>query len=385
MGIRTSVVGARVSFRATSGMRRQFLHQQFGDIYRGKTVLVTGHTGFKGSWMCRWLRELGAEVIGLGLAPDKSPNHHDLLSDLCAQSYFVDIRDEKMVDEIVSRTQPSVVFHLAAQPFVLRSYEAPAETFTTNVIGTLNLFLALKRCDSTRAIVCVTSDKVYKPTAESRPFVEQDRLGGLDPYSCSKACVELLVESLRASYFSAPENKCLISSVRAGNVIGGGDWGKDRLIPDAVRAISASSRLSVRNPSFIRPWQHVLEPISGYLLVGQHLLEGHSWAASEWNFGPHVGDTYTVMEVIEQFKKTCDDLKLEIGSAVWHETKSLMVDSTKAMNQLSWSPIWSTQQSIDATARWYRHFLTTGEPSTDADIHNYVAASVSQKAIWTRG
>ncbi len=310
----------------------------FDDVYRGKRVLVTGHTGFKGSWLTYWLERLGATVFGLSLPPETAPNHFDLLPFSNDRSAWVDIRQADQVRSALDAFRPDLVFHLAAQSLVRRSYRQPTDTFGTNVMGTLHVLEAVAATSSVRGVVCVTSDKVYM-NAESRAgYVEEDRLGGHDPYSASKACSELVVESFRSSFLPirsfGQTHRCLVASARAGNVIGGGDWCEDRLIPDAARAVAQGQPIVVRNPRAVRPWQHVLEPLSGYLRLGQRLWEGEVAAAQAWNFGPEGDDEISVEEVLSEVARHWPELRIEIEGSVgtFHETHFLKVVSTKPAN-----------------------------------------------------
>ena len=257
---------------------------QFGNVYRGRRVLVTGHTGFKGSWLALWLTELGADVTGCSLAPPTSPNHWDLLG-LQIADHRLDVRDASAIARVVSQVRPEVVFHLAAQSLVRRSYREPLETWSTNVMGTANVLDACRQTAGVRAVVVVTSDKCYENQGWKRGYREDDRLGGHDPYSASKAATEMVAASYRGAFFGSKSTP-LLATGRAGNVIGGGDWSEDRLLPDVVRAIAEGSTLEIRSPQATRPWQHVLEPLSAYLLLGQKLLEGRGECEGGWNFGP---------------------------------------------------------------------------------------------------
>ncbi len=260
----------------------------FGGAYAGRTALVTGHTGFKGSWLALWLEELGCRVVGYSLPPPTEPNHFGLLSLRC-RSEAGDVRDRARLAAVVRECRPDVVFHLAAQPLVRRSYREPAETFEANALGTVSVLEAC-RATPVKAVVSVTTDKVYENREWCWGYREADPLGGFDPYSCSKACAELIAACYRGSFFNPAEygrsHRTLVATARAGNVIGGGDWAEDRLVPDLARAAAAGRPLALRNPASVRPWQHVLEPLAGYLLLGQRLLEGDARCAEAWNFGP---------------------------------------------------------------------------------------------------
>ena len=278
----------------------------FRGVYKGKKVLVTGHTGFKGSWLSLWLIKLGAKVIGYALEPPTNSNHFELLN-LDMVSIIGDIRDRDRLNAIFKKYKPEVVFHLAAQPLVRYSYINPVETFETNVMGTINVFEACRITESVKAIVNITSDKCYENKEWIWGYRESDPLGGYDPYSASKGCAELVTSSYRKSFFNpedySKKHNTLLASARSGNVIGGGDWGKDRLIPDIVRAISKNEKLYIRNPKATRPWQHVLEPLSGYLFLGQMLLEGKTEFADAWNFGPNEGCHTDVETVVKKIKR----------------------------------------------------------------------------------
>ncbi|MGH8555996.1 MAG: CDP-glucose 4,6-dehydratase, partial [Methylococcales bacterium] len=273
----------------------------FGDCYRGRRVLLTGHTGFKGSWLALWLRHLGAEVTGLALAPATTPNHWDMLG-LDISEHRIDIRDAGAMQRAALEARPNIVFHLAAQPLVRRSYRDPLETWSTNVMGTANLLEACRKISGLQTIVAVTTDKCYLNQEWPWGYRETDPLGGHDPYSASKAGAELVAASYRASFFHG-ENTPLLATARAGNVIGGGDWLEDRLVPDLIRALTKNETLEIRSPGATRPWQHVLDSLSGYLLLGQKLLECRQDFAEAWNFGPDPESNRTVAEVLAGLSK----------------------------------------------------------------------------------
>ena len=283
----------------------------FANQYQNRRVLVTGHTGFKGSWLTLWLQSLGAHISGIALPPETDPSHWDLLS-LDINSMMMDIRDVDSVQQAVTNAQPEIVFHLAAQPLVRRSYRAPLETWSTNVMGTANILDACRQQPSVKAIVAITTDKCYENQEWVWGYRETDRLGGHDPYSASKAGAELVAASYRSSFFRAPDSP-LLATARAGNVIGGGDWTEDRLIPDLARAAYAVKPLEIRSPKSTRPWQHVLECLSGYLSLGQKLLECDSAFAGGWNFGPDCGGNRQVQQVLEQLQQSWHGLEWFTG------------------------------------------------------------------------
>ena len=356
----------------------------FGGAFSGRTVFVTGHTGFKGAWLSLWLRELGAKVVGYALPPDAKPSLFEQSGlERLVDSRLGDVRDAALLEKTLGETRPEIVFHLAAQPLVRRSYEQPAETFATNVQGTANLLEAVRRTDSVRAAVVVTSDKCYENREADHAYREDDRLGGRDPYSASKACAEIVVASYRDSFFSAAsaERRAVsLSSARAGNVIGGGDWAVDRLIPDCIRALAAGRAISVRNPRSVRPWQFVLEPLSGYLSLAAHQLASPESGAEAWNFGPSPEDAHTTAQVAELVVRGW-------GSGRWtaadadpsapHEAGLLKLDSGKARARLSWRPVYGADEAVARTVAWYR---AAAEPGFDAlaftrrQIADYTAA-----------
>jgi CDP-glucose 4,6-dehydratase len=328
------------------------------DFWAGRRVLVTGHTGFKGAWLALWLQSLGAAVTGASLRPPSSPSLYELArvgGGLSERA--LDVRDARAVAAALGAADPEVVLHLAGQPIVRRALEDPLATYEVNVMGTANVLEAVRRAGaSARAVVVVTSDKCYeKPAGTPRAHAEGDRLGGEDPYSSSKACAELLAAAYRTSYFSGADAPRL-ATARAGNVIGGGDWGRDRLMPDAVRAVQAGVPLRVRNPQAVRPWQHVLNPLSGYLLLAQRLWHG-SDAARAWNFGPAADDARAVSWLVERLAELWD------GAFSWErdeehshppEAESLALDSSAARRELGWLPAWDLEQALERLVEWHR-------------------------------
>jgi len=353
----------------------------FGNCYAGRRVLVTGHTGFKGSWLALWLTQLQAEVTGLALDPKTNPNHWDLLQPQ-VDDRRIDTRDFPAVLRVLEECRPEIVFHLAAQPLVRRSYKDPLETFSTNVMGAANLLEAVRLTNSVRAIVIITSDKVYENQEWPWGYRETDRLGGHDPYSASKSASEIVAESYRKSFFSAADAP-LLATVRAGNVVGGGDWSEDRLIPDLVRAVKQGRPLEIRSPNATRPWQHVLECLSGYLMVGQKLLEQKREFASSWNFGPEHGDNRKVIEVLQAIKDNWSGFDWHVGTAPQlHEANLLYLDNAKAKTKLGWRPVWNLSDTLRATANWYQAFLDHALVETQSQLAQYITDAQRLGCVW---
>ncbi len=327
------------------------------EFWNGKKVLITGHTGFKGSWLAFWLKIMGAEVGGYALAPEDSPN---LFANLALEnqinSVFGDVCDLPHFEKTLQNFQPQIVFHLAAQSLVRRSYRQPVETYQTNVIGTVNVLDAIRRADFVKSVVVITTDKVYENNEWHWAYRENERLGGFDPYSNSKACAELAVAAYRNSFFS--ENQTLIATARAGNVIGGGDWSEDRLLPDVFRSLVFGKPLEIRNPHSVRPWQHVLEPLSGYLTLAEKLSGGDKSFADGWNFGPSEDDSKPVGWILEKIKTVWNaPVNWQIGTEKQpHEARLLKLDSTKAKHELGWLPKLNLDEAVKLTAEWYRGF-----------------------------
>jgi CDP-glucose 4,6-dehydratase len=353
----------------------------FDNIYENRRVLVTGHTGFKGSWLTHWLTQLRADVTGLSLSPECSPNHWDLLQLECADVRG-DIRDSFAVKAAVDTAAPEIVFHLAAQPLVRRSYRDPLETWSTNVQGTANVLEACRCADSVRAIVVVTTDKCYENQEQIWGYRECDRLGGHDPYSASKAAAELVATSYRKSYFSK-DSAPLLATARAGNVIGGGDWSEDRLIPDAARAASLHQSLEIRSPHATRPWQHVLECLSGYLLLGQQLLQEKREFANAWNFGPGPDGNRTVASMLKTIQTHWPELQWhQTAVSNPHETTLLQLDSTRAHCLLGWQPVWTIDEGLAVTADWYRQYALDGNVATTDQLLRFVADAATLQRSW---
>lgn len=335
------------------------IHENF---WKTKKVFITGHTGFKGSWLCLWLNSLGAEITGYALKPLTNPSLFEIckIKDL-VNSIIGDIRDYQRLDKAIKKANPEIIFHLAAQPIVRESYKSPTETYQVNVMGTVNLLESVRTCKKIRAVINVTSDKCYENRDLQRGYRENDPLGGYDPYSSSKACSELVTSSYRNSFFN-PEDYHLhgvgLASARSGNVIGGGDWSQDRLVPDCIRAILKREKIIVRNPDFIRPWQHVLEPLSGYLMLAQKIYENGLEYSGAWNFGPDDKDIKTVEWIV---KKICE--KWGHGLSYKkdkkdqpHEARYLKLDCAKAKAKLGWTPKWTLETAIDKTIEWVQAY-----------------------------
>lgn len=338
--------------------------------WQGRRVLVTGHTGFKGSWLSHWLLRRGAHVFGLALPPDGKPNLFDAL-DLGGrlEHAICDIRDHSAVTARVAEADPEVIFHLAAQPLVRRSYRAPQETMATNVMGTTNLLDALRGRNTPTAVVIVTTDKVYQNHEQEVPYVEDDRLGGHDPYSASKAAAELVTGSFRLSFFA--DGPVRIATARAGNVIGGGDWAEDRILPDLARAFTAGRPVVVRNPSAIRPWQHVLEPLQGYMDLAEGLLAGKKVLETGFNFGPDAADQRPVRDLVEAALTAWPgDVSFDKNPNDVHEAACLSLSIDKARDVLGWVPRWSFEEAATRTVHWYRAFHegVDARKLTDAEI-----------------
>lgn len=330
--------------------------------WTGRRVLVTGHTGFKGGWLALWLHELGADVTGFALPAPTAPSLFEQLR-LAELIRHVegDVRDAAAVEKVIDEVRPEVIFHLAAQPLVRYSYDQPVETYATNVMGTVHVLDACRRVPGVEAVVCITTDKCYENREWVWPYRENDPMGGYDPYSSSKGAAELAISAYRRSYPNGP----LIASVRAGNVIGGGDWALDRLVPDIVRALLSGETVKVRNPASVRPWQHVLEALGGYLLIGERLLQGDRSVASAYNFGPADDDTKPVSWVVEQMLQAW-------GGGRWskpqgkqpHEATLLRLDCSKARAELHWEPRLRLAEALQKVVEWHRHVADGGDART---------------------
>jgi len=344
-------------------------------FWRNKRVLLTGHTGFKGGWLALWLQKMQSQVFGLALAPNAS---HNLFSAARVgddmHSMIVDINDSNAVSHCFELARPEIVFHLAAQPLVRYAYREPLKTYQTNVLGSLHILESIRQSDSVKAVVMVTTDKCYENREWPWPYRENDTLGGYDPYSSSKACMELLTASYRTSYFSA-DFAPAVATVRAGNVIGGGDWAEDRLFPDLVRAVASKQSITIRNPKAIRPWQHVLEPLSGYLRLAERLFTDGQAYAEAWNFGPDLKAGQTVDSILKQVSDYWPTLDWAIESQPQpHEAHTLQLDCSKALQRLDWHGRLSLHQAITSTLEWYQWQMDSNEmkPFSLKQIDDYI-------------
>lgn len=345
------------------------------DFWRGKRVLVLGHTGFKGAWLTLWLSKLGAQVFGLSLPAEQQSLFAAAGLTTLVDSHYADIRELSSVVTIVERVQPEIIFHLAAQSLVQRSYRDPVETYATNVMGTVHVLAAVNAVESVRSIVVVTSDKCYENREWLWGYREDEPMGGHDPYSSSKGCAELVTAAWRKSFCRDPKRNVGIATARAGNVIGGGDWAADRLIPDCVRALSAGHTIGIRNPMSIRPWQYVLDPLCGYLILAERLTEAPESYAQAWNFGPPDDDVRNVAWIADRVVEIWGEkARWEKASGeAFPESSFLKIDPAKARTRLGWSQAMRLGASVDWTIRWYKEFVV-GEPAlalTERQIERY--------------
>lgn len=354
------------------------------EFWRGRRVLVTGHTGFKGSWLSLWLQSMGAEITGVALAPDTNPSLFEVARvGEGMRSHIIDIRDFDSLREIVQAVRPEIVIHMAAQPLVRYSYGHPVETYATNVMGTVHLFEAVRHTPGVKVLVNITSDKCYENKEWVWAYRENDPMGGYDPYSSSKGCAELVTAAYRNSFFNPAryaEHGVALASVRAGNVIGGGDWAADRLIPDILRAIEKGEPVLIRNPNAIRPWQHVLEPLSGYLMLAEKLYSDGPSFAEGWNFGPREEDARPVKWIVEKLTQLWGE------GASWqlddnnhpHEAGYLKLDIAKARGQLGWKPHWPLELALEKIIQWHKAKRAGSDMReiTLAQIKDYAVSAV---------
>ena len=366
----------------------------FNGIFKDKTIFVTGHTGFMGSWLTEWLCDLGANVIGYSLEPPTVPSLFDTLGLEKRITHIIgDINDSKNLQNTMNEHFPEIVFHLAAQPLVKTSYDAPQKTIQTNVMGTVNLLESIKNQPTSRLAICVviTSDKCYQNRELSYAYKETDPMGGYDPYSASKGATELIISSYRNSFFNTQNfgaHETSLSTSRTGNVIGGGDWAENRLVPDCVKALSKNEKISIRNPNAVRPWQYVLEPISGLLCLTQKMYNDPIKYAQPWNFGP------TIRRPLIKVNELTSEIITNWGSGNWidssdknepHEANLLMLDSSKAINNLDWHPVYSINETISETVGWYKEFYKNHENMeefTKNQILNYVHKAKQMNITW---
>lgn len=353
-------IGHRIKQNGKPGNMFEYLES----IYKGKRVFLTGHTGFKGSWMLKVLTMLGADVTGYALEPENDFDlFHLIEGNKISNSLIGDLRDKAKLTKAIIDCQPDFVFHLAAQPLVRLSYEIPSETFEVNAIGTANVLDGVRLIEKACQVVLITTDKVYHNNEWVYPYREGDRLGGYDPYSASKACAELVVDSYRNSFFNTADyasHKKSIAVGRAGNVIGGGDWAKDRLIPDIIRFLSKEQKIIIRNPNSVRPWQHVLEPLVGYLLLGSRMVAEPVTFADAYNFGPGLSDALPVHEMVDLAIKNWGKGEVEIFNSDKqpHEAGLLKLDISKAMANLNWKPKYQATETIKKTIDWYKYYFS---------------------------
>ena len=344
----------------------------FNNIYNGKRVFITGHSGFKGSWLTLWLLSLGAKVCGYSLEPNTHPSMFEELRiyGFCNSEYG-NILNSAHLEEVMKQFNPDIVFHLAAQPLVRLSYKEPKLTYETNVMGTLNVLEVARKCKSVKAFVNVTTDKCYENNEINRGYKEDDAMGGYDMYSSSKGCAEILSSSFRRSFLQEKESYAL-ATARAGNVIGGGDWAEDRLIPDCIRYINSGEKIEIRNPLATRPWQHVLEPLSGYLLLGQKLLEDGKKYAEGFNFGPDEESVLTVSEVAQKVCECYGSGEVVVRKKDdLHEANLLMLNIEKAKNILGWIPTYNADEAIQKTVEWYKYFY-----KNDVDMYDFTMSQI---------
>jgi CDP-glucose 4,6-dehydratase len=369
------------------------INNQYSNVYKGKKVIVTGNTGFKGAWLTTWLLELGATVVGISNEIPTSP--YSLFEELALDKQInyiqEDIRNGEAIKQIFLAQSPDFVFHLAAQPIVIKSYTDPVDTMTTNIIGTVNILEALRSLQNECVAVMITSDKCYDNVEWMWGYKETDRLGGKDPYSASKGAAELMIKTYYHSYFSKPDSKIKLTAVRAGNVIGGGDWADRRIVPDCINAWINNEVVEIRSPQSTRPWQHVLEPLSGYLLAGKCLYENSSLNGEAFNFGPNSDQNKTVLELIDALAQVWgntqnDNLYKVIPPPTFHEAGLLKLNCDKALHLLSWKPVMNFKETTSLTTLWYKKFATNRVEMysyTVNQIKQYASLANNRGLIWT--
>ena len=366
----------------------------FGGIFKDRTVLVTGHTGFMGSWLTLWLNHLGANVMGYSLKPPTEPSLFESLKlNDSMNSMIADIREREILIDACKKNKPDIIFHLAAQSLVRQSYDEPAITFETNVLGTVNILEAIRKNNDTKVAIIMTSDKCYDNKIDNKPHVETDPMGGFDPYSASKGSAELVTSSYRNSYFIEQNSgkKPKIATIRAGNVIGGGDWAIDRIIPDTIKSIVKNENILLRNPNSVRPWQYVLEPISGMLWLAAKIFLGEKSLDQAWNLGPDNSEEFfSVKELVQIIlEKWHSNSKLEIirNPNEPFESKSLLVNPSKANKILEWKNVYSVVEALEETVLWYKNFYTNPKDigrESISQIEKYVSKAAENKLIWSK-
>jgi CDP-glucose 4,6-dehydratase len=353
---------------------------ELNKLYNGKKVLITGHTGFKGSWLCAWLHSLGASVSGVALAPPSSPSHFDVagLGSMIVD-YRIDIRDADAIKKIVCEIQPDFVFHLSAQALVRPSYASPLETMTINAIGSANVLDALRQLEKQVVAVMITSDKAYDNVEWVWGYREADRLGGKDPYSASKGMAELAIHSYVESFFNEKDTNIRVGITRAGNVIGGGDWAVDRIVPDCMHSWSQGEVVEIRRPQDTRPWQHVLEPLSGYLQLGANLYQDITNHGEAYNFGPPADQNYSVRELIDEMSKYWDRVRWKDISQYkkhLHEAGLLKLNCDKALADLNWKPTLKFEETVKMTVKWYRYYYENSQKSNPRSVYDYTLSQI---------
>ena len=365
----------------------------FREVYKGKRVLVTGHTGFKGGWLSLWLKELGAEVLGYALEPPTNPCFFDAvrLADKI-EHVLGDIRDEKEIHCVIDNFRPEFIFHLAAQPLVRLSYKEPRLTYETNIMGTINLLETIRKADFVKVVVNITSDKCYENKEWVYGYRESDPMGGNDPYSSSKGCAEIVTSAYRRSFFSSErfsEHRVALSSVRAGNVIGGGDWGEDRLVPDCMKALSDDRAVIIRNPNAIRPWQHILEVLSGYLWLGALMYQDGPIYSGAWNFGPTDGEIVSVEELVKLIINYWGKGTYSVDKSRHpHEANLLKLDCSRANSILEWKAVYNLHKAINETVCWYKEYYDSRRgtriyDTTINQILRYISHATEKGIKWS--
>ena len=329
-------------------------------FWKNKKILITGHTGFKGSWLTVWLKKLGADITGFSKSVPTNPSLFETANiEKDIKSVVGDIQNYELLKETISKCEPEIIFHMAAQSLVIKSYSNPIETFSTNVMGTVNLLYAVKETKKAKIVINITSDKCYENNESLEGYSEEDPMGGHDPYSSSKGCAELITKSFRKSFFSSDhENNIGLASVRAGNVIGGGDWAENRLIPDIIRAIKNKENVKIRNPNALRPWQHVLDPLNGYISLAEKLWDDQKKHSEGWNFGPEKNEVKPVSWIIEEFNELWKNkINWVVGNNELHEANNLILNCQKAKSRLGWNSKINTETALKMTIEWYTKYF----------------------------